>query len=84
MIVVDIGNTNIVIGIYVKSKLSYVYRFETKSKKVLSKIKKTISKNNIEKYKIDYELCVISSVTPKISNTIVKFFKILIAVINTY
>ena len=39
MIVIDIRNTNIVIGIYVKSKLSYVYRFETKSKKFLIKIK---------------------------------------------
>ena len=43
MIVVDIGNTNIVIGIYVKSKLSHVYRFETKSKKFLNSIKKTIN-----------------------------------------
>jgi len=75
MIVIDIGNTNIVIGLYVKSKLSYVYRFETKSKKLLSKIKKTINKNNIDKYNIDYKLCVVSSVVPKISNTIVTFFK---------
>ena len=75
MIVIDIGNTNIVIGIYVKSKLSYVYRFETKSKKFLSRIKKTINKNKIDKYKIDYNLCVVSSVVPKVSNTIVNFFK---------
>ena len=54
MIVIDIGNTNIVIGLYVKSKLRYVYRFETKSKKFLNKIKKTINKNNIGKYNIDY------------------------------
>ena len=33
MIVIDIRNTNIVIGIYVKSKLSYVSDFKTKSKK---------------------------------------------------
>jgi len=39
MIVIDIRNTNIVIGIYVKSILSHVYRFETKSKKFLIKIK---------------------------------------------
>ena len=75
MIVIDIGNTNIVIGIYAKSKLSHVYRFETKSKKFLSKIKKTINKNKIDKYKIDYKLCVVSSVVPKVSNTIVNFFK---------
>ena len=75
MIVVDIGNTNIVIGIYVKSKLSHVYRFETKSKQFLNKIKKTINKNNIGKYNIDYKLCVVSSVVPNISNNIVTFFK---------
>ena len=75
MIVIDVGNTNIVIGLYVKSKLRYVYRFETKSKKFLNKIKKTINKNNIGKYNIDYKLCVVSSVVPKISNTIVPFFK---------
>ena len=75
MIVIDIGNTNIVIGIYIKSKLSCVYRFETKSKKFLSKIKETINKNNIEKFKIDYKLCVVSSVVPKINNSIVNFFK---------
>ena len=39
MIVIDIGNTNIVIGIYVKSILNYVSGFETKSKKFLIKIK---------------------------------------------
>ena len=33
MIVIDIGNTNIVIDIYVKLKLSYVSDFKTKSKK---------------------------------------------------
>ena len=75
MIVIDIGNTNIVIGIYVKSKLSHVYRFETKSKKFLSKIKITINKNKIDKYKIDHKLCVVSSVVPKVSNTIVNYFK---------
>ena len=39
MIVIDIGNTNIVIGMYVKSILSYVSGFETKSKKFYIQIK---------------------------------------------
>jgi len=39
MIVIDIRNTNIVIGIYVESKLSYVSDFETKSKKLHIQIK---------------------------------------------
>ena len=36
------GNTNIVVCMYIHSKLSYVYRIETKSKNFLSKIKKII------------------------------------------
>ena len=39
MIVVDIRNTNIVIGIFVKSKLIYVSDFETKLKKFNIQIK---------------------------------------------
>ena len=38
MIVVDIGNTNIVIGIYSKNKLSFIYRFNTQEKKLMQKI----------------------------------------------
>ena len=43
MIVIDIGNTNIIIDIYIKSKFSYVYRFEIKLKKLLCEIKRTIN-----------------------------------------
>ncbi len=39
MIVIDIRNSNIVIGVYVKSKLSYVSDFEKKSKKLHIQIK---------------------------------------------
>ena len=39
MIVIDIGNTNIVIDIYVKLKLSYVSDFEIKSEKFHIQIK---------------------------------------------
>jgi len=38
MIVVDIGNTNIVIGVYIKSTLRYIYCFEIKSEKIIEKI----------------------------------------------
>ena len=53
MIVVDIGNTNVVIGIYIKSKLNYIHCFETKSKKIISLISKKINKKNIYQHKID-------------------------------
>jgi len=39
MIVIDIRNTNIVIDIYINSKLSYVSNFETKSEKFHIQIK---------------------------------------------
>ena len=34
MIVIDIRNSNIVIGVYVTSKLSYVFDFKNKIKKI--------------------------------------------------
>ena len=46
MIVVDIGNTNVVIGIYIKSKFTYIYSFETKSEKIIS----LINNKNIDLY----------------------------------
>ena len=58
MIVVDIGNTNVVIGIYIKSKLTYIYCFETKSEKIISLINKKINNKNIYQYKIDYKICI--------------------------
>jgi len=39
MIFIDIRNTNIVISIYVKSKINYISDFETKSKKIHIQIK---------------------------------------------
>ena len=35
MIVIDIGNTDIVIGIYTKNKLDKILRFNTKTKKTI-------------------------------------------------
>ena len=75
MIVVDVGNTDTVIGIYKKSKLKYVYRFKSKSKKLLSTIKSKINKEIIvrdskegeefealdnKKYKLKKGMCVIT------------------------
>ena len=75
MIVVDIGNTNIVIGIYVKSKLINIFCFKTRSEKIIDLIKKKISTKILNKYKIDYDICVVSSVVPEINNIIINFFK---------
>ena len=75
MIVVDVGNTDTVIGIYKKSKLKYVYRFKSKSKKLLSTIKSKINKEIINKLQIEHEVCVIASVVPEINKKIIYIFK---------
>ena len=75
MIVVDIGNTNTVIGIFHKRTLKNSYRLETKSLTILKYLKKNFSKNKIKNIKLDYNICIISSVVPKIDNKIFNFFK---------
>ena len=39
MIVIDVGNTNIVIGFYIKNKLIKIIRLKTKKIKIKIKIK---------------------------------------------
>tara|TARA_Y100001970_G_C14175701_1_gene826816 strand:+ start:863 stop:1618 length:756 start_codon:yes stop_codon:yes gene_type:complete len=75
MIVVDIGNTNIVIGFFLNSKLIDVFRFETKSNKSFSKIKEKINSNYIKKIKLTKNNCIISSVVPEVEKKIINFFK---------
>ncbi len=75
MIVVDVGNTDSVIGIYQSSKLICTYRFKSKSKKLISEIKSKINKDTIKKFQIEQKVCVISSVVPEIDKRIIYFFK---------
>ncbi len=75
MIVVDIGNTNTVIGIFHKKSLKNSYRLETKSITIFKYLQKNFSKNKIKKIKLDYNICIISSVVPRINKKILTFFK---------
>lgn len=75
MIVIDIGNTNIVLGVYFKKKLIRKKRFETKSKKLLTEINKLFTKNFFLYSKFDYNECIISSVVPSITPVFIKIFK---------
>ena len=71
MIVIDVGNTNTVLGIYKNNKIINKQRVETKNLKILKlNIKKYFTKNNkkINKSKI----CIVASVVPKLNMLIKK------------
>ncbi len=77
MIVIDIGNTNIVLGIYHKNKLKKVFRIGTEKKIKNFKNKyftffSTIKKNILES---DSKICIVSSVVPSLNQHIKSYFK---------
>ena len=75
MIVVDIGNTNIVIGIYNKKKLKKIIRFNTKDIKLIRKLNNFFNKKKLLKLKLDSKICTISSVSLFAQKEIIIFFK---------
>ena len=76
MIVIDVGNTNIVIGIYLKKKLNKVFRLNTQ--KNINKFKLEFEKFLESKKGIIFnskdEICVLSSVVPSLNLIIKKYF----------
>ena len=61
MIVIDVGNTNTVLGIYKNNKIINKQRVETKNLKILKlNIKKYFTKNN-------KKICIVASVVPKLN-----------------
>ena len=77
MIVIDIGNTNLVLGVYFKNKLHKIFRISTEKN-----IKKFPNKyiaffNSIDKkiIKSDYKVCIVSSVVPSLNKHIKNYFK---------
>ena len=75
MIVIDIGNTDIVIGIYSNNKLDKILRFNTKTQKTIELIKSRFTNQYIHRLKIKYKICILSSVVPEINNKILSLFK---------
>jgi len=75
MIVVDVGNTNIVIGVYSGKKIYKVNRFNTKDNNISQSLKALFNHLNISKYNLDYKICTISSVVPDIDQKIIIFFR---------
>ena len=77
MIVADVGNTNIVIGIYSGKKLNKVVRFNTDDVNIFQSLKTLFTSRNIFKYYLDYKIFIMSSVVPTKDKKILSFFKLL-------
>ena len=76
MIVIDIGNTNIVLGIFFKKKIKKIIRLNNKDEKIVAKLKKYFNSNSIKKLQLDYKACVISSVSIFSEKKIINFFRL--------
>jgi len=75
MIVIDIGNTNIVIATYYQNKIFKSYRINTSVKNLSNNLNTIFDKNSIFSSKLDYNFCIISSVVPKKTKDVRSFFK---------
>ena len=77
MIVIDVGNTNIVFGFYLKEKLIKVIRLKTEKK--MNKRNKELDyffKSNQKLInKIENKFCILSSVVPSINSIFKKYFQ---------
>ena len=77
MIVVDIGNTNVVIGIFINKKIKNILRFNTQDKKLKNKLNKFVSLSILNKLKLKDRVCIISSVSSYSTKDIINYFKLL-------
>jgi len=75
MIVFDVGNTNIVIGIYENKKIKKIIRFNTNNINIKSKLQSLFKDNYISKFNLDYKICMMASVVPDIDKKIISFLK---------
>ena len=75
MIVIDIGNSNIVIGLFSKKKLNLCIRIPTNEKKLLDTLSYYFNSNKIKISELAYNKCIISSVSSLPIAKIISFFK---------
>ncbi len=76
MIVIDVGNTNIVFGLYSNENLKKVLRVNTEKNKVKrqKKISKFLKTNTKIFKELDNKICILSSVVPSINMEIKNYF----------
>ena len=76
MIVIDIGNTNIVIGFYIKNKLIRKIRFKTEKKinSIQREINKFFKSNKLLINNLTDRFCILSSVVPSLNFVFKKNF----------
>ena len=77
MIVIDVGNTNIVIGFYTKNKLSKIIRLNTKKQINVAQIEinNFFKSNKMLINNLKDRLCILSSVVPSLNFIFEKSFK---------
>ena len=75
MIVIDVGNTNTVIGIYVNNQLMKINRVSTKAICLKKNLYPFFYNKIISKIKYDYRICIISSVSRFSEKLLISFFK---------
>ncbi len=75
MIVIDIGNTNVVIGFYFNNKLKKVFRINTeKNKKKFKSQFKNFYILHKKMFYLESKICILSSVVPSLNSIIKNFF----------
>ena len=77
MIIIDAGNTNIVVGFYSKNKLTKIFRLNTKKKISIAQkeINKFFKSNKKLIYDLKDRLCILSSVVPSLNFIFEKYFQ---------
>ena len=77
MIVIDAGNTNIVIGFYTKNKLNKIIRLNTEKKINIAKkeINKFFKSNKKLINNLKDRICILSSVVPSLNSIFIKIFQ---------
>ena len=76
MIVIDVGNTNIVIGICLKNKLKKVFRIDTQKnkKKFISEFESFLKSKEKIIFNLENKICILSSVVPSLNLILKKIF----------